>query len=1285
MPLYARPPDPPLLEPPTDHPVEKEEEIANEEESNDSAAGGSSGSPSDETAATSEPPGDAPTDETHPDEKPNAEPDGGDDWPHADEGTPEPNEPADEVSGDPVEAEQPGEPAESPPPTDGDSSGDAHVELKEAEFPPIEPGESDESHGADPPVPVSLPLKALVVSITQSLQEEPPVSEDSGAPQTEAVEAPMAEQLAAEESVPDASNAHETPPADGKSAKKFKKSSKTKDKEAKSKAKAIEKEKAAEKAGEKEKSKAKEKEKGKEKEKEKSNTKKKKSKGKTDVVTTTPEEPAQSPDELAKPEELITESKEEISTEAQVESTPEEPTIQQDDGPAAKTPTETTEPAPNEPAPEPLIESGEAAPVPAATGQDSDPPETSTNHQEPLPEDETKPTESSDPLTESIGTTNETEESPQVPKEEVPEAATSEVQSQDDAAPVIDSNKAEPEDIETHASKAEPEEVEAATSKADPEQTVKEELSLPTECTEAPPASDGTTVEEPIPATIVDEVAASVDETVEAPGETTAIDNAITTSEVLVDEKGSAATEPPTSQDIIADPQSETVTAQEENAPQPPDIEKSTEKTPLPKSTENEVTKQPNEEAAQEHPTNETRQTVSAHATSDENVVPDLVAEIAPVEGAPDEAPNPAVEALPIDEALKPKAIEETVVETAVKEIVIVEEAPNLEIATPAQVEEVAPSSMDKAIESPTDEAPRLEVIEVIEEIPAEPVVEAAQHPEPTEPAPVEENVAISPDTAIEPPADDVPKSEAVEEIPVKEVAEEIPSLEPTEPKPINTTVTETPGDAVADDLAPVPEAPPSPVSEKHRRRKVGGWERPRRYSKTSTAGSDMSGSIGKKSSPSDKAPSASTEAKEKRHSSRRTFGLDFGGQKVVDQGKSDRPKISRSSTSRRSQSHREPEPATRPRLFDRVKTEADGKVQYHVSDSKSERPSRRRGDESFRREHRSDRHRDGERHRERDREREREKEREKEEGRARELEREKRREEEKAGMAGARLTFPQSHSATEFAMVNLLPSSRLAIAEIVFYFPALLFTILLIVRHGLKKELGWFFVGTLAVIRIVGASMELAANAQNNNTLFIVAAILNGIGLNALLLAMAGLLRRVNKVILATEANENRATGKIEHDPLRAKFARTFKMVHFPLIVAVVLTAIGSSQIYDRNTGNDAGGRSLAQAGIIIFLVVFLALILVTAYTFGGYSKLPVGERRILYAVVLSIPFIAVRLIYSLLVYYDQNNSLFELRRGNIWVRSFMAVFEEWVTVLLYLSAGLLAPVLVGDWSKSP
>ncbi|KAL8952494.1 MAG: hypothetical protein Q9222_001597 [Ikaeria aurantiellina] len=255
---------------------------------------------------------------------------------------------------------------------------------------------------------------------------------------------------------------------------------------------------------------------------------------------------------------------------------------------------------------------------------------------------------------------------------------------------------------------------------------------------------------------------------------------------------------------------------------------------------------------------------------------------------------------------------------------------------------------------------------------------------------------------------------------------------------------------------------------------------------------------------------------------------------------------------------------------------------------------------------------------------------------------------------------------------MTLPDTSRLAIAEIVFYIPTLALSILIVIRHGFKRQLGWIYLSVLGVVRIVGNSMEISANQKHDNTLFIVAAVLNGVGLSPLLLAMVGLLQRVNEGIMHSHASGN---GGFLQRPL----SRALHLVHLPIIIALVLAAVGSSKLYGTDPSNYADGQHLARAGIIIFIVSFAGLSAITftltAYMLLRDSGLKTGEQRILFAVAASVPFIAVRLIYSALVYFDTSSSVFTLRGGNIWAQAFMSVAEEWITILLYLAAGLVAP----------
>ena len=86
-----------------------------------------------------------------------------------------------------------------------------------------------------------------------------------------------------------------------------------------------------------------------------------------------------------------------------------------------------------------------------------------------------------------------------------------------------------------------------------------------------------------------------------------------------------------------------------------------------------------------------------------------------------------------------------------------------------------------------------------------------------------------------------------------------------------------------------------------------------------------------------------------------------------------------------------------------------------------------------------------------------------------------------------------------------------LAIAEIVFYVPALVVAVLVCLRHGFGREFGWFSLLLLAVVRIIGSACEVAAASTTvDRDVVITAIVLASGGLATLLLAMLGILKRV-------------------------------------------------------------------------------------------------------------------------------------------------------------------------------
>lgn len=87
-----------------------------------------------------------------------------------------------------------------------------------------------------------------------------------------------------------------------------------------------------------------------------------------------------------------------------------------------------------------------------------------------------------------------------------------------------------------------------------------------------------------------------------------------------------------------------------------------------------------------------------------------------------------------------------------------------------------------------------------------------------------------------------------------------------------------------------------------------------------------------------------------------------------------------------------------------------------------------------------------------------------------------------------------------------------LAIAELVFWVPATVISLLVSYRHGFKRQLGWILVTVIGVIRIAGSACTIAEEQETtvNTSLITAAAILSSIGLSFLISILVGLLTRV-------------------------------------------------------------------------------------------------------------------------------------------------------------------------------
>ncbi|KAL3423192.1 hypothetical protein PVAG01_04939 [Phlyctema vagabunda] len=235
---------------------------------------------------------------------------------------------------------------------------------------------------------------------------------------------------------------------------------------------------------------------------------------------------------------------------------------------------------------------------------------------------------------------------------------------------------------------------------------------------------------------------------------------------------------------------------------------------------------------------------------------------------------------------------------------------------------------------------------------------------------------------------------------------------------------------------------------------------------------------------------------------------------------------------------------------------------------------------------------------------------------------------------------------------------NAISIAELIVYVPALAIAILLCIRHGFGKSSGWFFLIIFSLARIIGPIMQLLTISNPRSvSLYTGVIILQTVGLSPLILACLGLL--------------SRALESIQRNHPTVVSTRILKLVELIVMVGLILGIVGGTDASKHISSGVFRPGSLNKAGTALFVVAFAAIVLMTAIMSFSIAHAEAGEKRVLLAVALSLPFLFVRLLYSCLVTFTSKPAFNQLT-GSATVLLCVALLEEFVVVVVYELVGL-------------
>jgi len=154
---------------------------------------------------------------------------------------------------------------------------------------------------------------------------------------------------------------------------------------------------------------------------------------------------------------------------------------------------------------------------------------------------------------------------------------------------------------------------------------------------------------------------------------------------------------------------------------------------------------------------------------------------------------------------------------------------------------------------------------------------------------------------------------------------------------------------------------------------------------------------------------------------------------------------------------------------------------------------------------------------------------------------------------------------------------------------------------------------------------------------------------------------------------------------------SKTFKAIQFRLLqllitVGLILCIVGGTSSYSSTGVYEP--QATTKAGVLLYLVSWAILVGIAIFITTRHSNGPRDEQRLVWAVLIALPFILVRVVYSIISVFSHNRH-FNLITGSVVIHVFMSVLEEMVVVIIYLAIGwkteAVAPTNQGPIASRP
>lgn len=244
-----------------------------------------------------------------------------------------------------------------------------------------------------------------------------------------------------------------------------------------------------------------------------------------------------------------------------------------------------------------------------------------------------------------------------------------------------------------------------------------------------------------------------------------------------------------------------------------------------------------------------------------------------------------------------------------------------------------------------------------------------------------------------------------------------------------------------------------------------------------------------------------------------------------------------------------------------------------------------------------------------------------------------------------------------------------IAIVQLIAYVPCLVLGFLLALRHGFSKSSGWLFIISFTLLRTTGAICELIAMSDSSMGVVTTVLICSFIGIAPLMLwaYSPGCTFSSQYGGLGNRHGSNvQCRNDSTTDRLHPLVFRGVSLISLPGLILGIVGGVFLSEATDHFALNPE-----TKAAAVFFAILFIAMLTLFCALCLRMSQVKPGEKRLLLAVSISCPFLAIRVIYALISDFA-GNSAFNAIYGNITIYLCMDVIEEIIVVLICVTVGI-------------